>query len=404
MDWIQSVVKQNPGFGLENLPYSVFSNKGQPTRRRPCIRIGNSVIDIGLIAREFSYVHQSELSAETLNPLLGLGQQSWNSTRLWLQDVLSDPRYEDVLLRSCSSLEDVELHLPLDVMDYVDFYASEDHATNVGRIFRPTSAALTPNWKHLPIGYHGRAGTIYPSGTPIRRPRGQYLESGQSMPSFGACKRLDIESEVAFIVGGHSEAGESLDIEEAWGHIFGLALFNDWSARDIQAWEYVPLGPFLGKSFASTLSFWITPVEALQNAWCELPAQVPTPLPYLVEKRDRAGLDIQIEVWLNDVMISDPNYRSIYWSAGQMLTHLTVNGATVRPGDVFASGTVSDNSRGVFGSLLELTDNGRVPIDLGAAGVRGFLQDGDVVTLRGSFAGHDGQRLALGEAQGLIVG
>lgn len=404
MDWIQSIIAQNPSFGLNNLPYGVFSQKSGSTHKGLGVRLGNSVIDVGKVARVSGYAHQEELSAQTLNRLLGLGVESWSNIWIWLRESLEDPGREDVLRQACSSLEDVDLHLPLKVMDYVDFYASEDHASNVGRIFRPESEALTPNWKHLPIGYHGRSGTIYPSDTPIRRPHGQYIEAGRSEPSFGACQRLDIESELAFIVGGQSRPGDSLDIEQAWEHIFGVALFNDWSARDIQAWEYVPLGPFLGKSFASTISCWITPVQALQSAWCPLPMQDPRPLPYLAENRDRAGLDLQMEVWLNGVMISDPNYRSIYWSAAQMLTHMTVNGATIRPGDVFASGTVSDNSRGAFGSLLELTENGRAPIDLGASGFRGFLQDGDTVTLRGSFAGDNGQPLALGEARGLIVG
>jgi fumarylacetoacetase len=292
----------------------------------------------------------------------------------------------------------VTLHLPFEVADYVDFYCSLEHATNVGRIFRPDDEPLKPNWRHLPVGYHGRAGTVVVSGTPVRRPAGQRPESGGS-PSFGPSRRLDVEAELGFVVGAGTRLGEPVGVAGFADHVFGVTLLNDWSARDIQAWEYVPLGPFLGKSFATSVSGWVTPLEALSAARVDLPGQDPEPLDYL-RVGEGAGFDVDLEVVLNGETVSRPPYASMYWAPAQMLAHLTVNGASLRPGDLFASGTVSGPRRDQRGSFLELSWGGQEPFGDG----RTFLEDGDTVTLRGSAPGAAGGRLTLGEVTGTVVG
>jgi fumarylacetoacetase len=295
------------------------------------------------------------------------------------------------------------MHLPFDVADYVDFYASEQHATNVGRLFRPDSAPLTPNWKHLPIGYHGRAGTVVVSGTDVVRPTGQRKAPTQSAPTYGPSTRLDIEAELGFVVGGSTTLGQRVSVDEADEHLFGVVLLNDWSARDIQAWEYVPLGPFLGKSFATSISAWVVPMDALAGARAPLPAQDPNPLPYLVGDGTPYGLDIHYEVELNGTVVSRPEYRDLYWSPAQMLAHLSVNGASVRPGDLFGSGTISGTDPKTRGSLLELSWNGTEPVALADGSTRSFLEDGDVVVLRAWAPGPGGSRVGLGEVRGTIV-
>ncbi len=287
--------------------------------------------------------------------------------------------------------------MPFEVADYVDFYCSLHHATNVGRIFRPDDEPLKPNWRHLPVGYHGRAGTVVVSGSEVRRPRGQRPESGGE-PSFGPSTRLDIEAEVGFVVGGATKRGEPVPVADFAEHVFGVTLLNDWSARDIQAWEYVPLGPFLGKSFATSVSGWVTPLDALASARVDLPGQDPEPLDYL-RVDEPAGYDIDIEVVLNGETVSRPPYASMYWSPAQMLAHLTVNGASLRPGDLFASGTVSGPEREQRGSLLELSWGGREPFGDGKT----FLEDGDTVTLRATAPGANGGRIALGEVTGTVT-
>jgi len=268
----------------------------------------------------------------------------------------------------------------------------------VGRIFRPDGEALLPNWKHLPVGYHGRAGTVVPSGTAIVRPQGQRKAPADAGPTYGPSARLDIEAELGFVVGTPSALGDRVGVDGFADHVFGLVGLNDWSARDIQAWEYVPLGPFLGKSFATSISHWVTPLEALAAAWVDLPGQDPEPLPYLSGSAAR-GLDIDVEVVLNGDVVSRPPYRTMYWSPAQMLAHMTVNGASLRTGDLFASGTVSGAERDQRGSFLELTWGGKEPLDDG----RTFLEDGDEVVLRYTAPGTGGGRLALGEVAGTIL-
>jgi fumarylacetoacetase len=295
----------------------------------------------------------------------------------------------------------VALHLPFTVADYVDFYCSLDHASNVGRIFRPDAEPLLPNWRHLPIGYHGRAGTVVVSGTPVVRPCGQRRPPGAEAPTFGPSVRLDIEAEVGFVVGVGSPLGERVPIEAFADHVFGVVLLNDWSARDIQAWEYQPLGPFLGKSFATSISPWVVPLEALDAARVAGPAQDPEPLPYL-RRPEPWALDLSIEVTLNGTVVSRPPFATMYWTPDQMLAHLTVNGASTRTGDLYASGTVSGPDPSQRGSLIELTWNGTEPLVLADGSERSFLDDGDTVTISATAPAADGTRLTLGEVTGTI--
>jgi fumarylacetoacetase len=332
---------------------------------------------------------------------MALGPKAWSLVRTRLQFMLGDEGFREAVSAQLIPVDDVQLHLPIEVADYVDFYASEHHATNVGRIFRPGSEPLTPNWKHLPIGYHGRAGTIFVSGTEVHRPAGQAQAGGGSV-TFGPTTRLDIEAEVAFVVGLGSAPGQPVAVSAFAEHVFGLCLLNDWSARDIQAWEYVPLGPFLGKSFATSISAWITPLEALAEAWIEPPARNPVPLPYLDDSAMRSGLDIDLEVNLNGTLVSRPRFADMYWSPAQMLAHLTVNGASLRTGDIFGSGTVSGPRPDQRGSLLELSWNGAEPVTLDDGSSRSFLEDGDEVVITASAPGADGTPLLLGEVRGRI--
>jgi fumarylacetoacetase len=342
---------------------------------------------------------QQLLEAGTLNPLLGGGSSVWRAVRRWATALLTGEAHRGFVEPYLVPLAEVQLHMPFEVADYVDFYASENHATNVGRMFRPDGDALTPNWKHLPIGYHGRAGTVVPSGTDVVRPNGQRKPAGQDLPDFGPSRRLDIEAELGFVVGTPSRQGAPapLPFDE---HVFGVTLLNDWSARDIQAWEYVPLGPFLGKSFATSISPWVTPLEALESARVDLPGQDPEPLPYL--QVGEGGYDIDVEVVLNGEVVSRPPYSSMYWSPAQMLAHMTVNGASLRTGDLFASGTISGPERDQRGSFLELCWGGKEPFEAGGR-ERTFLEDGDEVTLRATAPGANGGRIALGEVTGRIL-
>jgi fumarylacetoacetase len=292
--------------------------------------------------------------------------------------------------------------LPFEVADYVDFYSSEDHATNLGRLLRPGTPPLQPNWKHLPVGYHGRAGTVVVSGTPVVRPSGQRLPPESDTPVFGPSSRLDVEAEVGFVVGRPSTMGVPLSTSDFADHVFGVVLVNDWSARDIQAWEYRPLGPFLGKSFATTISPWVVPLAALDAAGVPAPEQDPPVLPYLAEA-GRTGYDIRIEVRWNGTVVSRPPYSRMYWSAAQQLAHLTANGARVRTGDLYASGTVSGPAREESGSFIELTMGGQEPVTLDDGGVRTFLEDGDTVTISATAPGPDGCLIGLGEATGRVV-
>jgi len=393
-------------FGIHHLPYGVFSVGGAP---RVGVRIGDLVLDAGAVAavgRDAGLVGDgpdlaSAWQTRSLNAFLDLGRPAWTTAREWLTEILTDEVHRGGVEPHLHPLSDVTLHLPIEVADYVDFYASENHASNVGQIFRPDSPALPANWKHLPIAYHGRSGTVVVSGTEVVRPRGQRKAPADPAPSFGPSLRLDIEAELGYVIGGPTELGSSVSVGDAEDHLFGVVLLNDWSARDIQSWEYVPLGPFLGKSFATSISAWVTPLDALRAARVPLPGQTEPPvLPYLAG--EASGFDIHLEVNLNGTVVSRPEFAGMYWAPAQMLAHLTVNGASLRNGDLLGSGTVSGPEKGTRGSLLELTWNGTEPLTLADGTSRGFLEDGDTVTMKGWALGPDGARIALGEVSGTI--
>ncbi|MFJ2440997.1 MULTISPECIES: fumarylacetoacetase [unclassified Streptomyces] len=391
-------------FGPHNLPYGVFSTADEPDRRRLGVRIGAHVLDAGAAALALGSPYAALLARPSLNPLMAAGRTTWRDVRRALTAWVTVPAHRPDIEPLLHPLDSVTLHLPYEVADYVDFYASEHHALNAGRIFRPDSPGLPPNWKHLPIGYHGRAGTIVVSGTEVTRPSGQRRTPSDPAPVFGPSGKLDIEAEVGFVVGTPSRQGDPVELASFRDHVFGLSLLNDWSARDIQAWEYVPLGPFLGKSFATSVSAWVTPLEALDAARVTPPPRTETPLPYLDDaaEEEPGGFDLRITVALNGQVISEPPFSTMYWTAAQQLAHLTVNGASLRTGDVFASGTVSGPAREQRGCLLELTWNGAEPLEL-PAGKRTFLEDGDVVTMTAWAPGPDGTRVGLGEVTGRVV-
>jgi fumarylacetoacetase len=398
-------VPEGDPFGPHNLPYGVFTPAGaDPSERRVGVRLGDQVLDAGAAALALGSPYASLLAQPTLNPLLAAGRTAWSDVRRALTAWVTVPSHQEVIEPLFHPLSSVTLHLPFEVADYVDFYSSEHHARNVGSIFRPDAAdSLTPNWKHLPIGYHGRAGTVVVSGTDIVRPSGQRKPPGDQAPVFGPSVRLDIEAEVGFVVGVPSPMGRPVPLSEFREHVFGLCLLNDWSARDIQAWEYVPLGPFLGKSFATSVSAWITPLEALEAARVAPPERTHPLLPYLDDSGEEpGGYDLRISVALNGHVVSEPPFSTMYWTAAQQLAHMTVNGAGLRTGDLYGSGTVSGPGERERGSLLELTWNGRDPLEL-PDGKRAFLEDGDVVTLSAWAPGPDGTRVGLGEVSGRIV-
>ncbi|MGI8993219.1 MAG: fumarylacetoacetase [Nocardioidaceae bacterium] len=388
------------GFDVDHLPYGVFAVGDDAPRVG--VRIGDYVLDLAPVAASDLMSEVELLAAPTLGPLLAAGRPAWTALRGWLTAVLTDRSERSAVEPHLVPCSEVALHMPFEVADYVDFYCSLEHATNVGRIFRPNAEPLLPNWRHLPVGYHGRAGTVVPSGTPVVRPCGQRKAASDPAPSYGPSQRLDIEAEIGFVVGTPSRLGNPVPVAAFADHVFGMTLLNDWSARDIQAWEYVPLGPFLGKSFATSISPWVTPLDALEPARTPLPGQDPEPLAYL-RVDEPAGYDIDVAVTWNGTVVSRPPYASMYWSPAQMLAHMTANGASLRTGDLFASGTISGAVREQRGSLLELSWGGAEPIRLDDGGTRTFLEDGDEVTLSASAPGALGGRITLGEVTGRIL-
>ncbi|QFU91221.1 fumarylacetoacetase [Amycolatopsis sp. YIM 10] len=374
-------------FGRDNLPYGVFSRPGEAARTG--VRLGDSVVDLAILLGDEVF------AAPTLNPFLAQGRARWDEVRARIGELLTG----DVPDEAVHPVGEVRLHLPFEVADYVDFYASEHHASNLGRLFRPDSEPLMPNWKHLPVGYHGRAGTVVVSGTDIVRPCGQRKAPDETAPTYGPSRRLDIEAELGFVVGTPSPLGARVGVDEFADHVFGAVLVNDWSARDLQAWEYVPLGPHLGKSFATSVSPWVVPMAALEAARVPLPGQDPEPLPYL--RGADWGLDIDLAVVWNGETVARPPYREMYWSPAQMLAHLTVNGASARTGDLFASGTISGPEKEQRGAFIELTWGGREPVMVKGE-ERTFLVDGDEVTITATAPGAGGGRIGFGEVTGTI--
>ena len=424
--WVESANDPAVGLPLQSLPYCAFrSSKTAGDDARLGVGIGSFVVDLraldgaGLLAALSEDVREA-CAAPALNPLLRCGRQAWTALRRALIDLLrSDANAEvrDGIERCLIARENVVFLKPVAVGDYTDFYASLHHATNVGKLFRPDQPLL-PNYKWLPVGYHGRASSLVISGTGIRRPRGQAMLAGEEAPRFGPSAQLDYELEVAAYIGAGNALGEPIALGQAEGHIFGVSLLNDWSARDIQAWEYQPLGPFLGKSFATSVSPWVVPMEALEPYRVPLAARAesdPAPLRYLADasNEEAGGIDMALEVWLSTarmretrlepVRLSAGNLRDLYWTFAQMVAHHTSNGCNLVEGDLIASGTVSGPEEGSEGCLLEMTRRGEAPIRLPNGETRAFLEDGDEVILRG-FCEKDGfPRISLGECRGTIL-
>ena len=415
-------IDPDSGFGLENLPYGVFSTDKEPPRVG--VRLGEFVIDLAVLESHGvvgvpGAGRQPVFDKPSLNAFMALGPDVWEAVRSHLQELLStegSPALrgaETLRQRAVVPLADVTMHPPARIGDYTDFYSSRQHATNVGTMFRGPENALMPNWLHLPVGYHGRASSVVVSGTDVVRPSGQQKPNDDAPPVFGPSKLLDIELELGFFVGPGNELGEPIPVDEARRHIFGFVLVNDWSARDIQKWEYVPLGPFLGKSFATSISPWVVPTAALDPFRVDGEPQSgdnPEPLPYLRQSEPRS-LDIDLSVALETsamredgteaAVVARSNATNLYWSPEQQLAHHTVNGCNARPGDLMASGTISGEEKGSYGSFLELTWRGSEPIELPGGETRTFLQDGDRVVLSGE-AVRDGRRVGFGEVSGAI--
>jgi fumarylacetoacetase len=407
------------GFGIEHLPYGVIRAPGGPPG--PAVRIG----DWGVVLRPLAAAGlldsvagsdagwlRRALEGPTLNPLLELGPRTWSGLRARLTELLGAGNDElagaGIADDAVVPLAEADQLLPIEVGDFVDFYSSIEHASNVGRLFRPEDEPLFPNWRHHPVGYHGRSASVVVSGTPIRRPVGQTTpDTSEAPPPFGPEPRLDFELELGFVTGSGPEGGDPIPTSAAAEHIFGFLLVNDWSARSIQAWEYRPLGPFLGKAFATSIAAWITPLEALEPFRVPGPEQDPEPLPHLISEEWALDLDLEVELAPTAgraaETISRTNARRLYWSAAQQLAHLTAGGASVRAGDLFASGTISGSDPDTEGSLLELTGGGQKPLRLGDSVERTFLEDGDEVVLRGAGAPGEGRpELSLAEVRGRI--
>ena len=410
--WVE--VETGSHFPIQNLPFGIC----RPRTRgelRVCSAIGEFVIDLAALdeagALDGTPVAGTEVFHEpTLNAFMALGREAWSATRQALSRMLRDDNSElrdNAELRGLALLpaHEVELQLPADVGDYTDFYSSREHATNVGTIFRGANNALMPNWLHLPVGYHGRSSSIIVSGAPVRRPQGQTRPDDEQPPVFGASRMVDFELEMGFFVGPGNGLGEPVPVGEAEEHIFGMVLVNDWSARDIQKWEYQPLGPFLAKNFATTISPWGVTLDALEPFRCAGPGQEPQPLPYL--QGSDGAFDIALEVWLapdggSATRICESNFRYLYWSMAQQLAHHTVGGCNLRTGDLLASGTISGPTDDSRGSLLELAWRGEEPLSLESGEQRSSVQDGDTVTLTGWCQG-DGYRVGFGECSGKLL-
>jgi len=400
MSWIADpAFAPDQPFGPQTLPYGVFSAGAGAGFRAVGVRVGDHVLDVSALAAAGAVPHAELVSGGTLDPLLAAGRPQWTALRDALSELVTASRRPfDATLYPVA---EVRSYLPFTVADYVDFYCSRHHAENVGRIFRPDGEPLMPNWTHLPVGYHGRAGTVMVSGTSVMRPCGQFRPPDADAPVFGPSRRLDIEAEVGFVCGGPVRS--CVPVDEVAEHVFGVVLLNDWSARDIQAWEYQPLGPFLGKSFATSISAWITPLAALSAARVPVPVSATGPLlPYL-QGAEPWGLDLTLTVQWNGSEVSRPPFALMAYSCAQQLAHLTVNGATVRPGDLFASGTVSGPSRAERGSFLELSWGGREQVTLSDGTVRTFLEDRDSVVITATAPGPGGSVVGFGEVAGRVL-
>lgn len=409
--WVE--VPKSSDFTIYNLPFGVFKNKRLSPRVG--MAIGDKIVDLSILDQEgfFSdmFLPEGIFLTDSLNELIGLGKVQTKKIRERVQDLLlaDNEKLRDHSIRGkvMVNRKEAEMLLPVKIGDYTDFYSSMEHATNVGKMFRDPENALLPNWKHLPVGYHGRASSIIPSGVSIHRPKGQFKDPDMETPGFGPSRRLDFELELAFITGKSTKLGDSISTEEAEDYIFGFVLFNDWSARDIQAWEYVPLGPFLGKSFASSISPWIVTMEALEHFRVAGPKQDPEVLPYLQCQKPH-GFDLQLEAYIQPegvkqaTKVCTSNFKYMYWNIAQQLAHHTVNGCNINVGDMMASGTISGPTEDSFGSMLELSWKGTKPVKLDSGDERKFIEDGDTVILKG-FGEKDGIRVGFGEVRGKVL-
>ena len=409
--WIN--VPENCDFPIQNIPFGVFITKEDVITIGT--RIGNCAIDMGAL-QQLGYFEGIELTddmfmQDTLNDFISDGKKTWRLVRNRLAELFDEnnPKLRDnkehrevVIFK----VEDIEMLLPVQIGDYTDFYSSKEHATNVGKMFRDPENALLPNWLHIPVGYHGRSSTIVPSGIPVHRPYGQTLPNGETTPVFGPSRLVDFELETAFITTDANLMGEPIHVEEAEEHIFGMVLFNDWSARDIQKWEYVPLGPFLAKNFASSISPWIVTMDALEPFRVKGPEQSPEPLPYLQQKGAKA-FDINLEVAIQpenevETVVSRSNFKYMYWSMAQQLAHHTINGCRVNSGDMMGSGTISGPTEDSFGSMLELSWGGQKPLKMNDGSERKFINDNDTVIIRG-YCQKDNLRIGFGEVSSKLL-
>lgn len=409
--WLK--VNKNSDFPIQNIPFGVFLTRDDIITIGT--RIGDYAIDLGAL-HQLGYFNEIPLTddiflQDNLNDFIADGRKTWRLVRNKIADIFDE---NNVLLRDNEkhkdriifTMDEIEMKLPVDIGDYTDFYASKEHATNVGSIFRDPKNALLPNWLHLPIGYHGRSSSIVPSGTAIRRPKGQTKPANLDEPIFGPTKLLDFELEMAFITTDVNKLGQTISIDEANDYIFGLVLFNDWSARDIQGWEYVPLGPFLGKNFASTISPWVVTLDALKPFKVSSPVQDPIPLPYL-QQSGKKSYDIHLHAYIkpengDENLVSNSNFKYMYWTMVQQLTHHTSNGCNIRAGDMMGSGTISGPSPESFGSMLELTWRGQNPIKLKDGSERKFINDNDTIIMRG-YCENDEVHIGFGECTGKVL-
>lgn len=400
-------------FPIQNLPFGIFKTASRSPRAG--VAIGDQILDLPALAYLGYFdaldIDKSVFESSTLNAFIALGQPVWRAVRERISHLLraDNPELQQQTALHAQCLvpqAEAEMLLPVSIGDYTDFYSSIDHATNMGKMLRDPANALLPNWKHIPVGYHGRASSIVISGTPIRRPKGQTKAPDAEVPSFGPTKLLDFELETAFIIGKPTALGESVSTAQAGDHIFGMVLFNDWSARDIQGWEYVPLGPFLSKNFGSTVSPWIVTMDALEPFRVAGYVQEPKVLPYLEYSGDK-NIDIHLDVFIKpegsaETRICHSNYKYMYWTMEQQLAHHTVNGCNINIGDMMASGTISGPDEGSFGSMMEITWRGTKPVKMADGSERKFINDGDTLIIRG-YAERNGVRIGFGECAGKVL-
>ncbi len=406
-------VQPQSDFPIQNIPFGVFITKDDIVTIGT--RIGDYAIDLSAL-QMLGYLKGIELTddvflQDNLNDFISSGKKTWRAVRNRIADIFdkANPTLQNNAKHKAAvifNLDEVEMQLPVYIGDYTDFYSSREHATNVGKMFRDPANALLPNWLHIPVGYHGRSSTVIPSGINVKRPMGQTLPKGESQPVFGPSKRIDFELETAFITTDANLFGESIPVDEAEDHIFGMVLLNDWSARDIQTWEYVPLGPFLAKNFATSISPWVITLDALEPFRTASPKQEPTPLPYLQQTGDKT-FDINLEVYLQpengkDTLICESNFKYLYWTMSQQLAHHTINGCKINAGDLMGSGTISGSTPNSFGSLLELTWAGANPLTLEDGSTRTFIEDYDTITMKGYCQNND-IRIGFGEVKSMLL-